>query len=59
MHDSRAMCQETVSWALIVRKMLQLQGDNVTLYFHNFQAIISCPTSRSINMKFLTEKYSP
>ena len=31
MHDSRAVCQETVFWALIVRKMLQLQGDNVPL----------------------------
>ena len=25
------MCQETVFWALIATKRLQLQGDNVTL----------------------------
>ena len=36
------MCQETVFWALIVTKILQLQGDKVPLdlCIHNFQAII-------------------
>ena len=49
------MCQETVFWALIVTKILQLQGDKVpltpwTLCIHNFQAIISCCTSGTVAM---------
>ena len=40
-------------WALIVTKILQLQGDKVpltpwTLCIHNFQAIISCLTSGAV-----------
>ena len=42
-------------WALIVTKILQLQGDLVpltpwTICIHNFQAIISCLTSGTVLM---------
>ena len=49
------MCRETGFGALIVVKMLQLQGDVVdplpgpwTQCIHNFQAIILCLTSRAV-----------
>ena len=46
------MCQESVFWALIVTKILQLQKKNVpwTLCIHNIQAIISCLTSGTVLM---------
>ena len=49
------MCQETAFWALIVTKILQLQGDKVprtpwTLSIHIFQAIISFLTSGTVSM---------
>ena len=33
------MCQETVLWALIATKMLQRQGDNVTLTLYQLSAL--------------------
>ena len=39
-------------WALVVTKILQLQGDKVprTLCIHNFQAIISFLTSGTVDV---------
>ena len=51
----QGQCARRQSWALIGTKILQLQGDLVTLTpwtlcIHNFQAIVSCLTSGTVEM---------